>query len=229
MSHYKLCFAPGTCSRVSLIALEQTGAPFETQLIRFKTGEHKQPAYLQMHSRGKVPLLLVDGQPLTENLAIVTYLHDAHPQAGLLPPKRGRFEDAQVLAELSWLASTVQPLLTRVIVPFLFCDLKEGIPHVQALGVRAISEQFALAERRLAQQPWLLGGEWSIADAYLYWLWDQSTGAGVEAGRFPAIAAHAARMAQRPAVRRAIQREADASAELQAQGLALGPPVRALP
>ncbi|MFT3906954.1 MAG: glutathione S-transferase family protein [Steroidobacteraceae bacterium] len=225
MADYKFYFSPGTCSRVSLIALEEIGVPFEAALIKFKTGEHKQPPYLQLHPRGKVPVLLVDGRPLTENLAILTYLAATHPDARLLPASRGAFDTAQALSELSWFASTAQPMLTRIILPFLFVDVKEAMPRVHAMGVGALSEQFALAEQRLASQPWLLGDEWSVVDAYLYWLWDQSTGAGVDAARFPNIAAHAARMAQRPAVRRAIQREADAYASLAAQGLALGPPV----
>jgi glutathione S-transferase len=76
-------------------------------------------------------------------------------------------------------------------------------------------------ERSLQQQPWVLGSEWSVLDGYLYWVWFRITGAGFDAAPFPAIAAHALRMEARPAVQRALQREAAAQAELESQGLAM--------
>mgnify|MGYP001570731218 CR=1 FL=1 len=68
---------------------------------------------------------------------------------------------------------------------------------------------------------WVLGGEWSVLDGYLYWVWFRITGSGFAASPFPAIAAHALRMEERPAVKRALQREARAQAELESQGLAV--------
>lgn len=79
-------------------------------------------------------------------------------------------------------------------------------------------------EQSLQQHAWVLSDEWSVLDGYLYWVWFRITGAGFDASRFPTIAAHALRMEERPAVRRALQREALAQAELESQGLAMPVP-----
>jgi glutathione S-transferase len=86
MSHHiVLHFAPGSCARVPLIALEEAGAPFETRLVAYMAGDHRKPEFLALNPPGKVPVLEIDGEVLTQNGAILTYLARRHPEAGLLP------------------------------------------------------------------------------------------------------------------------------------------------
>ena len=85
----------------------------------------------------------------------------------------------------------------------------------------AMATQLAPLEAWLGAAPWLLGEAWSVLDAYLFWVWFRIIGAGFDAGPFPNVAAHHARMAERPATRRALVREAAAMAELEARGLAV--------
>ena len=94
MTSTQLFMAPGTCARVSAIALEEIGEAFETVVVRFMKGEHKSPDYLRMNPKGKVPTLLIDGQTLTENVAIITYLNERNPEAVLLPKADPQREDA---------------------------------------------------------------------------------------------------------------------------------------
>ena len=75
MSNIQLYMAPGTCARVPCIALEEAGVEFESVLIRFVRGEHKSPEFKKLNPKGKVPTLVIHGKPLTENLAIITYLN----------------------------------------------------------------------------------------------------------------------------------------------------------
>ena len=63
MTDLTLFFAPDTCARVSMIALEETGHPYETELIAFKRGDHRSPRYLAINPKGRVPTLLVNGPP----------------------------------------------------------------------------------------------------------------------------------------------------------------------
>src|SRR5256885_1794321 len=70
-----LYYAPGACSMASHIALEETGAPYKTQVVALAQGEQTKPEYLNsVNSRGKVPALKTDDGILTENVAILTYL-----------------------------------------------------------------------------------------------------------------------------------------------------------
>lgn len=79
MHSLKLFVAPRTCARVPTIALEEIGVPFETELVRMAAKQQKTPSFLALNPKGKVPLLLVDGVPLTENVAILSWLNQTYP------------------------------------------------------------------------------------------------------------------------------------------------------
>lgn len=217
----ELYFAPGACSRVPLIVLEEIGEPFETHLVRFKNAEHRSARYLALNPAGKVPTLLVDALPLPQNVAILTFLAQSFPTAALLPFTGETFGDARLLGRLSFFASDLHPLVTRIRLPQFFCDANGAPERVRAMAVNSMKAQLAPIDTSLAAHPWLLGADWSILDAYLYWVWFRITGAGFPAESFPNIAAHTTRMESRPAVARALAREAQAESELRKQGLAV--------
>jgi glutathione S-transferase len=222
MSHGTvLHFAPGTCARVSLIALEETGAPFETGLVAYMAGDHRKPGFLALNPSGKVPVLEIDGQVLTQNSAILTYLARRHPEAALLPYTGDALADARVLARLVWFSADLHPLVTRIRMPQFFCDVPGGPERVRELGCEGMAFQLAPLERALDEAPWVLGDAWSVLDAYLFWVWFRIAGAGFDVAPFPNIAAHHVRMGERPAVQRALAREDAAQAELAARGLAV--------
>jgi glutathione S-transferase len=85
MSDITLYFAPNTCARVPMTALEEIGIPFKTELVAFMRGDHRSPGYLALNPKGKVPALTVDGRVLTENVAILVWLATTFPDATLLP------------------------------------------------------------------------------------------------------------------------------------------------
>ena len=217
----KLYFAPGACSRVPLITLEEIGQPFDTQLVTFMKGEHRSPDYLALNPAGKVPTLLVDGQPLTQNVAMLSFLARSFPGAGLLPFSGDLLGDARLVRQLSFFSADLHPIVTRIRLPQFFCDVAGGPERVRELADAAMSLQLGSLDSRLATWPWLLGDAWSVLDAYLYWVWFRITGAGFPGEKFPNIAAHAKRMEERPAVSRALAREAQAEADLEAKGLAV--------
>jgi len=223
MTDYVLYLAPDTCARVSMIALCEIGVPFETRVVRFMKGEHRSPEYLAINPAGKVPCLLVDGQPLAENVAILSYLAGTYPGSGLLPYTGDVWRDSQILADLVWCAAGLHPLVSRMRLPTFICDVPGGPERVYEIATQTMKQALAPAERRLASQAWMLG-EWSILDAYVNWVWFRITGAGFEAAAFPRLAEHARRVEARPAVRVALAKEAEIQAELERQGLAFTPP-----
>lgn len=221
MTDLALYFAPDTCARVSMIALEEVGLPYEARLISFVRGDHRSPEFLRLNPGGKVPVLLVNGKPLTENVAILSWLHAQYPEAGLLPKVEDRLEAFQQLSDLAWCASGLHPLVTRMRIPQFFCTLPEARDNVHALAKDAISEQLSWIERKLENAPWWYGNQWSIVDAYINWIWFRVTGCGINAADFPKLDDHNRRLIERPSVKRVLDRHAEASRELEDAGLAL--------
>jgi len=223
MNHLTLYMAPGTCARVPCILLEEAGADFETQVIRFMRGEHKAPPFKAINPKGKVPALTIDGQTLSENIAIITYLAARFPAASLLPEAGGDLDRARQLADLSWCAATMHPVVTRIRLPGFFAT-EAATRTVWKKGCEAMDEHFQLVEDQLASGDWWYGASWSAMDAYLYWIFWRVESAGYDVSRFPRYCEHKARSEQRPAVERALAREKKAENILENEGLLFTPP-----
>ncbi|MBR0650692.1 glutathione S-transferase family protein [Roseomonas terrae] len=190
-----LFLAPGSSSMAPHIMLHEVGAPFDIRPISFRRREHRDPAFLALNPEGKVPVLLLDGHPLTEVAAILFYLARCFPTAGLLP--QGDAGVARVVSWMSFLASTVHPAR------------RQGIGHARAA--------WTLAEARLAGRAWAEGSAMTIADIHLFRLfWRFRGSAALAPGDYPALEDHHDRMMARPAVRRAIEVESAIGYELPA-------------
>ena len=83
--HIVLYYAPIACSLVPYVTLTEAGANFEVRNINLRKGQQSSPDYLKLNPKHKVPLLVVDGQTLTENVAIQIWIARHFPQARLLP------------------------------------------------------------------------------------------------------------------------------------------------
>lgn len=194
MSALTLFFAPGSSSMAPHIALHELGAAFEPRPMSFRRRELREAWFLALNPEGKVPVLLVDGRPLTEVAAILFYLARTHPGAGLLPD--GAEAEAQAISWMSFIASTLHPSRQR--------------------GPEAAFAAHGLAERRLGGCAHALGA-YSIVDIHLFRLfWRMANALKPERALFPNLYAHHDRMMQRPAVRRTIEAEAAIGYELPA-------------
>jgi len=223
MTTIKLHMAPGTCARVSAIALEEAGVDFETPLIRFMKGQHKSPEYKKINPKGKVPALEIDGEALTENVAIISYLNERFPEAKLMPEASDALAKARQLADLSFCSATLHPIVTRIRMPTFFAD-GDAAKNVWEKGCEAMHEYFRLIDERLSEQSWWYGENWSVMDAYLYWIFWRVEGADYPVDDYPNFKAHKSRMEQRAAVQKVLAREAGLMAQLEAEGLVFTPP-----
>ncbi len=221
MSDITLFAAPGSCSRVTTIVLEEIGVPFTYELVRFMKGFHKSPAYKAVNPKGKVPALVVDGAALTETVALVSYLDATYPDAGVMPSASTPLAVARNIADLCFCSATLHPLVTRVCMPGKIGG-ETGGPAVKAVGIQAVAENLALIEAKLAEGPWWYGDAWSAMDAYLFWVFGRLNGAGFDLSPYPLYVDHASRMEDRPAVQRALARDADAQALLTSEHLTMG-------
>jgi glutathione S-transferase len=214
-----LYFAPDSCARVPLIALEEIGCPYELEVIAFMKAQHRSAEYLALNPKGKIPTLIIDGRPLTENVAILLWLADRFPESGLLPEPSSPLARAQVVADLAYCASGLHPIVTRLRLPNFFCDTDGGKRRVFEMGEVAMQPHFDMIDERLAKQAWWYGERWSIVDAYINWVWFRVTGTDFDASAFTHFSRHNSEMLSRPATQRALKRSADVAVALAAQGL----------
>ena len=103
----KLYWASGTCALASHIALEESGATYETIKLNFSQGDQRKPDYLQVNPKGRVPALITERGVVTETPAILAWIAQTHPQAKLAPADAFDFAAAQAFN--SYLCSTVHP------------------------------------------------------------------------------------------------------------------------
>lgn len=183
-----LYYSAGTSSLAAHIALHEVGATFETRAVSVPRKETRLPEFLAVNPVGKVPVLMVDGKPLTEVAGILFYIARTYPAAGLLPA--GDIEaEAQAISWMSYVASTIHPALRQ--------------------GVAEARELYAVADKRLGDRKWILGDRYSIADIHLFRVyWRFRDQLERQPGDFPALEAHHARMLERPAVKKTLEVEA---------------------
>ncbi|MEP1206092.1 MAG: glutathione S-transferase family protein [Rhizobiaceae bacterium] len=223
MPKYLLFCAPGTCARVPTIALEEIGVPFETELIRLASKQQKSPEFLARNPKGKVPTLLIDEEPLTENVAILTWLHRNYPETGLLPKADDELSKIRQIADIAFFSATIHPLVARIAMPMNVVDGEQAFDLVRPKGTETMVPFMSMIDKRLAENPWWYGSQWSIVDGYLFWAWWRITGVGFDSGPFPNIRKHAEKISRRPSVERAMQRESEYVEQLKTEGLYRAP------
>jgi glutathione S-transferase len=200
----ELYFAPGACSFVPHSGLEAvkaaTGQDFTPRLVKLHKGEHKTPEYLQMNPDGQVPVLLADGKPLTQIVAIADFLDRSFPGAGLLPAEP--WKRAQALSQLAWMNSTPHTTFTRVFFPERFAETDGG----KAEEKRKASEIFrGYLERLQARLEELRFGV--LQDAYAFTLLRWGGYAGIDPASFPRLKSHVEAARQAAPLAAALERE----------------------
>ncbi|MBS7791394.1 glutathione S-transferase N-terminal domain-containing protein [Roseococcus sp. SDR] len=203
----KLFYSPGACSIGIHVILEEIGKPFETQVVSTRDGSNKKPEYLAINPKAKVPALLRDdGKVLTEFPVIAWWLAKANPMSNLIAVE---FEaEARTLEWMDYLCGTVHPQgFTRQFRPGNFAKDAEDEARVIAQGKALAEGYLQVIEKGLAGDPWLLPSGYSVADCALFFITGWASGrAGMTLP--PKLARHHAAMLARPAVQRALAREA---------------------
>jgi maleylpyruvate isomerase len=158
-------FRSGTSHRTR-IALHLKGLAFEHQTVDLRTMQHKTPAFLAINPQGLVPALVVDGQSLTQSVAILEWLEEVYPDPPLLP--RDSIARAQVRALMGVAACDIHPLGNMRVLQSLKADHQQPDEQVAAFGRRWYVSGFEALEALSAQGPdgdWLWGDTPTLADA----------------------------------------------------------------
>lgn len=182
-----LYYAPGSSSFAAHIALQETGASFETHRLSIPDKQTRTPEYLAINPAGKVPALIIDGQVLTEVAAILFYLAKRFPEAKLMPPDSDLVAQAQVISWMSYVASGLHPVWSK--------------------GLDLAMPAFEIADKRLGDSEWAVSA-YSVADIHLFRLYWRLAGANdLPAGSLANLKRHHDQMLARPAVKRTLEIE----------------------
>ncbi len=197
----KLYFAPGACSLSPHIVVRELGLPVEIRKVNSKEKTIEGGGdYWKINARGYVPALELDnGEILTEGPAIVQYLADQKPEARLAP-KAGTLERYRLQEWLNFITSEVHKQFSPLFRPTTPEDYKP-------IAKEYIARRFDWLDKQLAGKDYLMGSQFTVADAYLFVMLTWTKPTGIELDKWPNLSAYRKRVAARPKVKEAMQAE----------------------
>ncbi|HEY3433367.1 MAG TPA: glutathione transferase GstA [Rhodocyclaceae bacterium] len=197
----KLYLKPGACSLSPHIVLEESGLAYETEVVDLKTKVTASGAdYWAINPKGYVPALQLDsGELLTEGPAIVQYLADQVP-AKKLAPSNGSIERYLLQGWLTFIGTELHKSFSAFFNPTAGEDWKGA-------AMANLERRLAYTDQHLADMSYLMGEDFSVADAYLFTVLRWTAAITLDLGPWQNVAAYQARVAARPAVQAALKAE----------------------
>ncbi|HET7708879.1 MAG TPA: glutathione S-transferase C-terminal domain-containing protein [Sphingomicrobium sp.] len=160
-----LYYSPGACSLVPHIALQEAGAEYEARRVVLAEGEHRTPDYLSINPHARVPALDIDGQVVTENIAILNYIAHCWGADGSVPVE-DHLAAARCNQLLGWFASSVHIGFAQVWRAERFTFDEGAHPAIQAGGHEVLDRHFGEIEARVSDG-WIVPGQFTAGDSYL--------------------------------------------------------------
>ena len=197
----KLYYSPGACSLSPHIVAFEAGIPVE--LVKVDLGsKHTENGedFHQLNPNGYVPVLtLDDGNKLTEGPAIIQYLADLAPDKKLAPPA-GTFERYQLQEWLNFISTEIHKSFSPLFRP--------AAPEAtKQFAIETLTARLGTTAEHLSKHPYLLGDNFSVADAYLFVTLGWGQHVNVDIYRWPVLAGYRDKIAQRPGVQKAMKEE----------------------
>jgi glutathione S-transferase len=192
-----LYYAKGSSALASHILLEEVGATYAVHEVPIQKGAHKEPSYVAINPKMRVPALQTPEGIITENPAILNYVAATHPQAGMLPDTV--FERARADALNAYLCATMHVAFAHKLRGARWADSEEALKDMAAKVASNLAECAALLEEHFITGPWALGDTYTTCDAYLALVPQWLGKGGVDINAYPKLKAHRDASLQRPA------------------------------
>ena len=204
----KLYYAASSCALATHIVLEEVGADYSTQRIEFAKEQQKSPEFLKINPKGRVPALVTDRGILTETPAMLVYVAQSFPAAGLAP-MADAFAFARMQSFNSYLCSHLHVALAHRMRGNRWVDADDAhsIAAMRRKVPETVGAAFEMIERDMLEGPWVMGDTYTICDPYLFTLAQWMEKDGVDLARVPRLVDHRRRMLERLAVKKAIAEE----------------------
>ena len=199
-----LYYAPNTCALAPYITLTEAGADFEVRPLDYGKRQNLSPEYLKINPKHKVPVLVVDGKILTENVAIHQWVHRTFPNAKILPADP--WDQLQAISLHAWCASGIHPFLSRINNPPKVCDAPGATDSVVKFATEALNENFRIADDLLVGRDYFFD-DFTAPDAHFFWCCRRATQLDVDISGFRSVMAHFKRMLERPSVKQLLAYE----------------------
>jgi glutathione S-transferase len=194
----KLYYLPGACSMASNIALREAGIPFEMAKVDRRTKHVDGVEFVTINPKGYVPALrLDDGQVLTENVVVLQYIADLNPAAKLAPPA-GTMERYRLEEWLSFINSELHKGMSP-----LFSS--EATEETKTYARNYVLKRLAYVDGAMGGNTYLMGNQFTVADAYLFTVLGWGAKVGVDIG--PKLKGYVERVKARPHVLEAMTAE----------------------
>ncbi|HEY1460885.1 MAG TPA: glutathione transferase GstA [Casimicrobiaceae bacterium] len=197
----KLYYSPGACSLSPHITFREAGLP--VTLVKASTKTHKLDDgtdYYTLSPKGYVPLLELDnGEFLSEGPAIVQYLADQNPGSGLAPAA-GTLSRYRLMEWLNFVTAELHKQFGPMFQPNTPPEFKEVLKD-------KISKRYDWLAGELKGKDYLMGTQFTVADAYLYTILRWTNFVGLDLAKWPVLAAYKARVESRPKVQEALVAE----------------------
>lgn len=204
-----LYYAPITCALAPYISLTEANADFEVRPLNFRKQQHLEPEYREINPKHKVPLLVVDGETLTESTAIQIWIARNFPEANLLP--RDPWQELKAISLFSWCSSGIHPYLSRINSPPKVCDVPGTEDSVRANALKALTECFEIANDMLAGKDYFFD-QFTAPDGHFFWCCRRATQFDIDLSGWSNVAGHFARMQTRPSVQKLLAFEKEVQA-----------------
>lgn len=197
----QLYFAPGACSLASHIVSREAGIPVDLVKVDLGSGRAEDGSdFRSVNAKGYVPALRLDnGEVLTEGAALLQYLADQAPEAGLAPAN-GTFERYRLIELLTFINSEVHKGFSPLFNPKATPDARQALKD-------KLAPRLAWLDQALAGKDYLTGSQFSVADAYAFTVLNWSGNLGVDLTPYANVRAFMDRVAARPKVREAMRAE----------------------
>ncbi|MGC1559224.1 MAG: glutathione transferase GstA [Bradyrhizobium sp.] len=197
----KLYYTPGACSLSPHIVLLEAGLPYDLVKVDLRAKKLENgDDYLKVNPKGQVPALALDGGELvTEGPVIVQMLADKAPGKNLAPA-RDSAERYKLQEWLNYITAELHKNMGPLFSPMLSDDAKAFFKD-RAMG------KFKYIDGRLAGHDYLMGKQFTVADAYLFVMLSWADAMKFDLSGLPNLVAYKARVAARPKVQEALVKE----------------------
>jgi glutathione S-transferase len=197
----KLYFSPGACSLSPHIALVEAGLAHELEQTDLKTKKTKSGGDIRtVNPKGYVPTLVLDnGEVLTEGPAIVQWIADQNPSSGLAPAA-GTMARYHLMEWLNYITSEVHKSYSPLFNPALPDDEKNKVKE-------GLAKKYTYVNEQLAGKPYLMGEQFTVADAYLFTVTNWARIVKFDLTPYPNVLAFMDRVKARPKVQEAMKAE----------------------
>jgi glutathione S-transferase len=197
----KLYYLTGACSLASNISLREAGLKFELVKVDRKTKKAADGLdFTEVNPKGYVPALTLDnGETLTENIAILQYVADRNP-AAKLAPAAGTMERYRLIEWLGFINSELHEGFS----PLFRAEAHEAVKEYTRNNLTA---RLDYAQRALGTRSYLMGEQYTVADAYIFTVLGWGAHVGVDIGRWPQLKRLHERVGARPHTLEALKSE----------------------